>query len=261
MSRVPVEAPEGAPDFQELQFAFTRHMRDPGAHAAPPGIEDRRLGVYRELLYNNIERFIANNFPVLKEITPEESWHAMVRDYFARHIARTPLFPKIPQEFLHYLESEREEPGDPPFLLELAHYEWVEAALLIDTREIDFDAVDPNGDLLEGVPVLSPLAWPLAYRFPVHRIRPDFLPQEAPGQMSYLVVYRDRHDRIGFMELNPVSARLVELIGTAEGRNGRALLQQIAEELQHPRPAMVVEGGRDVLDQLHARDVVVGVAK
>jgi len=235
-------------------------MRNPAANPAPADVPDERLRVYRELLYKNIENLIASNFPVLKKITAADVWYAMVRDYYARHIARTPLFPKIPQEFLRYLESERQAEDDPPFILELAHYEWVEAALAIDTRDIVFEGVDPGGDLLEGIPVLSPLAWPLRYCYPVHRIRPDYLPTEAPEQPTYLVVFRDRQDAVGFMELNPVSARLIELVAEPDKRSGGELLLQIADELNYEDPELVLNGGRQIMVQLRDRDVILGTA-
>src|SRR3546814_6431904 len=37
-------------------------------------------------------------------------------------------------------------------------------------------AHDARGDLLAGCPLPSPLAWPLAYAWPVHRIGPDHQP-------------------------------------------------------------------------------------
>jgi hypothetical protein len=48
-----------------------------------------------------------------------------------------------------------------PWLHELAHYEWVELALQI--ADDDLPPHDPDGDLLAGKPVPSPLAWALAY--------------------------------------------------------------------------------------------------
>ena len=41
-------------DFRQRQAAFAAHLRDPEAHPAPPGIEPRRMAVYRELFFNNI---------------------------------------------------------------------------------------------------------------------------------------------------------------------------------------------------------------
>ena len=249
------------PDFIRIQYEFTRHVRDPENHPAPCDIEDRRMRIYRELVYNNVESFIANNFPVLRKITRDERWHAMVRHYFSSHQAHTPLFPKMPQEFLRHLESERQDLDDPPFILELAHYEWVESALTLDVREIDMTDVDPEGDLLAGIPVMSPLAWPLAYQYPVHRIGPNYQPKKAPAEPTYLVIYRKRDDEVGFMELNPVTARLLENIQKDRRHSGRELLQRIAAELRHPDPETVVDGGLEIMRKLRARDVLLGARK
>ena len=37
------------------QFALARHLRDPARHAPPPGVEPRRLLVYREVFFGAIE--------------------------------------------------------------------------------------------------------------------------------------------------------------------------------------------------------------
>jgi hypothetical protein len=196
---------------------------------------------------------------VLRRLYSDEAWHALIGDYFARHRAHTPLFPQMTQEFLRYLEEERgERPDDPPFLRELAHYEWVEVALSLDEREIDGRDIDPTGDLLEGVPVLSPLAWPLAYRYPVHRISPEYRPAAPPDQPTYIVVYRDRRDQVGFLEVNPVTARLLELLADAEPPSGLAALGIIAGELRHPDPRVVVTGGLAILQELRNRDILLG---
>lgn len=248
-------------DFRDIQYAFTRHMRDPENEPAPSDIEDRRMEIYRGLLYRNVEGFIAGSFPVLRKITPDEHWHAMIRDYFKRHQAHTPLFPKMPQEFLQYLEHEREDENDPAFILELAHYEWIELAVSMDTRDIDWDNIEPDGDLLEGVPVLSPLVYPFSYRFPVHKISKSYMPEEPPEQPTYLVIYRDRSDQVGFIELNPVSARLLELLQRGEDKTGRELLQIIASELGHPDPDVVIKGGMEIMQNMHNKDILPGTRK
>ena len=246
-------------NFTAVQYAFARHIRDPENAAAPADVEARRMAIYCELFYNNVENFISSSFPVLRKITPDERWHAMIRDYFGRHKARTPLFHKMPQEFLYYLEHERGSRDDPPFLLELAHYEWMELAMSLDPREISREGIDPDGDLLEGVPVLCPLVSLLCYRYPVHRISPDYQPDATPDQPTWIVVYRDRHHKVGFIELNLVAARLLELIRADSGATGRKLLEQIAAELAHPDPDQVISGGLEIMQNLRRKDILLGV--
>ncbi|MEO0971470.1 MAG: putative DNA-binding domain-containing protein [Pseudomonadota bacterium] len=263
----PTDRASERPRFQQLQYDLTAHIRDPDRHPAPSDLEERRVKVYRDLLFNNITGLIGSTFPVIRKLyrakpAGEAAWRALTRDYFARHLARTPLFPKVPEEFLQFLREERgTHPDDPPFLLELAHYEWVELALSIAEEEIDAVAANAEGDLLDGRPVLSPVAWPLAYQYPVHRISPGFQP-DAPGeQPTFLVVYRNREDKVGFMEINPVSAQLLEQLRTEPGTHtGRALLLAIAEQLQHPQPDVVVHGGAQILETLRQRDIILGTA-
>lgn len=248
-------------DFRAIQYEFAAHIRDPDNNPAPAGIEDRRLAIYRDLLYRNVEGFMANSFPVLRSIIDDPQWHAMIRRYFALHHARTPLFPKLPQEFLHYLADESTPDQGPPFLQELAHYEWLELEASLDKREIDDQPIDENVDCLEGCPVLNPIARVRAYQFPVHRISPTFQPLETPDEATYLVVYRDRKDEVGFMQLNAITARLVDLILQDTGKSGLSLLEQIATELHHPDPAVVIAGGKEIFDELIERDVLLGARK
>lgn len=242
----------------QQQHAFAGHIRDPENNPAPAGIEDRRMAIYRDLFFNNVAGFLSSGFPVLKKLYSEEDWERMTRDFFVRHRCQTPLFLEIAQEFLDYLQNERKpQPEDPPFLLELAHYEWVELAVTIDDTEIPHEGFDPAGDLLEGRPVLSPLAWPLTYAYPVHRIGPDFRPQ-APGEPVHLLVYRNPDEKVGFMELNPVTARLLQLISEQPDASGRGLMQQIAGELDHPDHQVVIQGGLQTLEELRASGVILG---
>jgi uncharacterized protein len=247
-----------SPNFIDLQYRFTAHMRDPDHCPGPEGVEDRRLGIYRELLYNNVEGFMSNAFPILRSIISDERWHAMMRDYFARHQARTALFPRMPQEFLRYLADERDDRHDPPFMRELAHYEWLEVEVSLDTRELGDVEVDPSADLLDGRPRPNPVVRPQVYAFPVHRISPEVQPQTAPGEPTYLVVFRNREDDVSFMELNAVSARLLELILSDQPRSSRAMLEMIARELEHPDPAAVIAGGRAILETFVDKGIVLG---
>ncbi|MCW8924034.1 MAG: putative DNA-binding domain-containing protein [Gammaproteobacteria bacterium] len=249
-------------NLKEIQYAFTAHLRDPENNPAPEGIEDRRMGIYRDLLYNNVEGFVSKVFPVMRSIYNDETWHEMVRDFFSRHQSQSPYFLEISQEFLSYLQHERDpRPEDPAGLLELAHYEWVELALNVSDETITLDGIDANGDLLAGHPVLSPLAWSLVYQFPVHKMGPDHLPADAPEQASYLVVYRNRNDEVKFMEINPVTARLIGLIKHDKTLSGQQALKQISQEMQHPNPEVVINGGLCALTELQSCGVILGTQR
>ena len=41
-------------DFQDKQYAFAAHIRDPDNTIEPEGIEDRRMAIYRTLFFNNL---------------------------------------------------------------------------------------------------------------------------------------------------------------------------------------------------------------
>jgi hypothetical protein len=247
------------PAFKKHQYEFTAHIRDPEKNSMPDGIEDRRMAIYRELLYNNIEGFLSSGFPVIREIYSDDNWHKMVRDFFANHESQSPYFLEISQEFLAYLENERQPNNeDPAGLLELAHYEWVEMALHVSDDEIDMIGINANGDLLTQCPVFSTLAWPLVYQFPVHTMGPDNLPKEAPEQPTYLVVYRDRKDKVRFLEINPVTARLIGLLQDNEKFTGTDAIDYIAKEMNHPNPEIVNQGGKAALDELQQHGIILG---
>jgi hypothetical protein len=248
-------------EFQRRQLAFTAHIRDPEAHPVPDDIPPPRMAVYAELLFNNINEQLSTNFPVLRAITDDAHWHALVRDFMRRHRCTTPLFTEVGQEFLTYLQEERAaEAADRPFQLELAHYEYVELAVAISTEDEPAHEIDPNGDLLAGRPVLAPTAWPLTYLWPVHRIGPDYLPDAPPDEPTHLVVYRDRLDEVHFLQINTVTQRLLQLLGERPGTTGLDLLETIAEELRHPDPDAVIAGGRQLLTDLRERHVILGTA-
>lgn len=250
------------PEFQRRQYEFAAHIRDPEANPPPRGIEDRRMAVYRELFFNNISSLLGSTFKVTRKLLKGSRWNGLVRDFIARHESHTPLFMELPREFLQFLDTQRDGAQDPPFLRELAHYEWVELALSIAEEEAELDAIDREGDLLQGVPAVSPLAWLFGYQFPVHRITEDFQPDSPGEQPTWLVVYRRLDYRIGFLELNAATARLFELArDNPDTLSGRRLLELLADELGHPEPETVVVGGHDTLERMRGLDIVLGTIR
>lgn len=249
---------------KDQQYKFAAYLRDPDNQPAPANIEDRRLAIYRDLFINNVRTLLAGTFPILAEIYGNERWDMLTRDFYRDHKCNSPLFPDLPKEFLKYLANERQtakhtdiEP-DPPFLYELAHYEWVEAGLLLAKDSVFNGHLNPGGNVLNEIPVLSGVAWLLNYKFPVHQIGKEHQPQEPAEQPLHFIVYRNTEDQILFIKLNIVSARLFELLTENNSLTGHAALEMIAHELQHPQPDKVIASGTNILMQWAERNIIIG---
>lgn len=244
--------------FQRGQQQMTAYLRDP-EHVLPPAdIEQRRLDIYKDLVYNNIEGFISGGFPVLRSLYSDVDWHAMVRSFVAEHQCESPYFLEISQEFLRFLpmlvSAQDHHPG---FLLELAHYEWVELAIDVgeESQVIECAVVD---DFLTTVPMVSSLAWSLAYQYPVHQIGPGFQPTAPLDQSTYLIVYRNRQEEVQFIESNSVTARLLEMLGENDGRNNlRQLLVQLSVEMSVPDQDQIVDFGGKLIEDFFKLGIII----
>ena len=224
--------PDALDSLRARQLAFAHHVRDPDANAPPPGIEERRLRVYRELFLGSIGGLLAGNFPVIRRTLPDDAWQALVRAFYTGHRCTTPLFTEVAREFVDWLASrDAAATGDPPWLAELAHYEWIELALQVSDAGLPSGSRHGGEAFHPGVPLqVSPLARPLAYTWPVHRIGPDWQPAEAPATPTLLLARRDTDGDVQFSELSPLVFRLLQLLGTAPctARDALAMLAREA---------------------------------
>ena len=243
-------------DFTSKQDEFTAYIRDPQNNPVPADVKESRMVMYRELFFNNIESFLSGNFPVLRKILSDQQWLALVQDFFVKHACQSPHFSQIPEEFLDYLQNERSSLGDLPFMLELAHYEWVEMALSIAKEDVVSGNPDLNNFFNQTI-ALSPLAWPLAYQYPVHKIAPVFLPLEAPEQLTFLIVYRNSEDEVNFIEITPMTYRLLEIIQEHDALVVQDCLERVAKESNHPDPEMIIAGGLQILKELAEKTIII----
>ncbi len=247
-------------DFQDKQYAFAAYIRDPDNTLAPPGIEDRRMKIYRNLFFNNLYNLLGTFFPVLRKICSDDQWRLAIRGFMKDHRAKTPYFLQLPEEFLAFLQNEYRALDDElPFVTELAHYEYVELALRVSTEENDIDGIDAGGDLLADSPVKSVLAWAFAYQYPVHRISADYQPSEPAEQPTYLVVYRCNDDKVRFLELNPVSAALLDAVeNNSAGSCGETLLKELAQRIHYPDVDALIRHGIEALEEMRQLEIITG---
>lgn len=244
-----------AESLADLQRRFAAHLRDPERQPAPDSIAAARMQVYRELYFNNLQSLLAANFPVIRRTLGDAGWLPLVRAFCREHRARTPLFTELAQEFILFLDQ---RPADParPWLLELAHYEWIELAL--QTSDAVLPAYDPQGDLLQAAPQCSPWHRALAYQWPVHHIGPDHQPLQPPTEPTLLLARRVADGSVVFSTLSPLLFRLLERLEQFPTLNGRAQLLALADEAGVHADADFIANGAAMLAQLRERGCILG---
>jgi hypothetical protein len=253
--------PADLPEFQQFQLQFAAHIRDPKNIARPHRVPAKRMRVYRDIVYNNLESSLAGCFPVCKKVLGKRLWHRLVRGFLVHHQSQSPLFRQIPEEFLAFLgqaPSIADLPSLPGYLNNLAHYEWVELAVSAAEQENDWSHINVHGDLLSGVPVLAAAMMLLSYDYPVQAISLNFKPKQTLQQAVKLLVFRDADGQVRFIELNGLTARLLSLL-QAQNLTGRQALEQIIEEIRQPDPEAMMQFGRVVLEDMRQQGVILGV--
>lgn len=236
--------------FQRFQMAFGRRCRDPRA-ARPAGVPPRRMAVYEELLFDNLTGFLDACFPVCRQIIGDRRWRRLNRAFFRDWRSHAPLFREISREFVRFLDGSRQPL--PTWFRELAHYEWVELA--VDTCAAAPPPHDPQGDLIQGRPLINPTLMNLSYEWPVHRIGPDWRPRKR--QPTRLLVFRDAADSVRFAEINTATARLIDLIA-AHGCSGTEAVERLADELPQESAVAARLHAAAILGDLHHQGVILG---
>ncbi|MGF6488855.1 HvfC family RiPP maturation protein [Pseudomonas frederiksbergensis] len=247
------------PTLYQQQETLTRYLRDPEHCAPPAGMDVARAQVYRDLVFSNLSSLLSGTFPVLVKILGDGEWRSLVRIFLRDYRAQTPKFGEIAQEFVEFLASEPLALSDgpwPPFMVELAHYEWVEMALQQSEAE-PLPASDAG--LLPDRPLqVSPLAWPLAYAWPVQWVGPDYRPDSLPVQPTLLLIRRGEDWGVRFSELSPLAWRLLQRIEAFPQLNGRAQLEGLAVEAGMVGAPEFIDSGLALLRQMH-REGVIGI--
>ena len=237
-------------DFQRYQLEFTAHIRNPKSNKKPAQVDDARMAVYREIVFNNILNSVSTCFPVCVQVLGEHAWEKLVRQFFAKHQAQTPIFREIPQQFLQFLNTVK---NLPIYFEQLAHYEWVELA--VNSQPTTPPKLSKTPDFLNEKPVLAPANKLLQYDYAVHKISARHKPKTSAK--TYLLVFRNLENKVKFIELNPVTFQLLKLIGE-NNITGKQALIRLAEDMQHPDANAVIQFGLEILQDLANQQAIIG---
>jgi uncharacterized protein len=228
--------------FQQYQAAFNAYLRDPEQQVQQSGINTERLGIYREIVFNNFFTSVSACFPVLHSILGKRRFSQLTRCCFNSHHFASPLFADIPSAFVDYVQTLDLAKQDlPSFTAQLAHYEWVElyVAKLPDKMRLTSpgEAVHQASDLAESFLQLAPAHMLLQYDYPVHQLSKKHA--KLAASPAYLLVFRKADFDITFIELNAVTYDLLQRINS-EQRPVNYHLTRLAQEILPNSPFQTV---------------------
>jgi hypothetical protein len=249
------------PSFQRYQLAFTAHIRDPLHKPRPQGVAASGMAVYKEIVFNNLFASVSACFPVAQKVIGKRAWLKLTRAFLREHAANTPIFRKIPEEFLSFLadSTSNRSPLLPSYLLSLCHYEWIELLVAsIEVPKLDDEAINRQGDLLTEQPVFTPTMQLLSYDYAVHKISPRNKPKQQ--QSTQLLVYRNAEDEVKFIALNSITFRLLSLLRQNES-TGKQALTLISNEMHADSPEKIIQFGLHALEDLKNLGVIIGTLK
>lgn len=245
------------PSFQQYQRAFTAHIRDPIKQPRPSKVAARRMNVYKEIVFNNVFESVSACFPVAQKVIGKRAWQTLVRDFFSQHSANTPIFRKIPEEFLSYLSTRNcaSQAKLPPYLFSLCHYEWVEllvSTMLDTTADVSLKTI-PTGDFLAHKLAFTPTMQLLNYAYAVQKISPNYKPKAKTN--THLLVYRNADFLVKFIELNPATFKLMTLL-QQEKITCEQALTIVANELANTSLESVMQFGLSLFNDLKNQGII-----
>lgn len=210
-------------------FALQQQLADAvrKRHAQPvEGMPAERLAVYQDLVFNNVRGFIRSAFPVLRSIVGDTLWDEKIATFVAQSQLDSPYFIDIPRSFYEFLSQHASDL--PEFALELAYYEWLELDLfrregaLLQAPSVPVD----TSELLHSRWQLGSAVELLACRYPVHQLRLDFQPTQAPAEPTFLALYRNSQGQVQFMQLTALSMAVLQLLQST-AQSVTAVCQQL----------------------------------
>lgn len=230
---------------KKFQLEFGDYLRSQ-RQSEQDNIPNRVGKIYQDLIFNNVSGFLNQCFPICKSILGEH-WRTLCLYFFQRYPTHSPYFSEIPMQFVEFLSQCVDDDFDqsewataltiqhadiithiPPYLPELAHYEWLE--LYVETLPNQAEPLILNA---EKSYFLNPTIQNHYYGYPVHHIRSDH-GDEIALQDTFLVVLR-QDEQVKFVEVNVLTHLLLDFLqnNPVVYQNQIDLLKAFAESIEY----------------------------
>ncbi|SCA58378.1 hypothetical protein AB751O23_AA_00470 [Chlamydiales bacterium SCGC AB-751-O23] len=153
----------------EKQRGFARYCRG-GTFDHFAKISEDKAGVYRRLVFNNIDGNLENAYPITFSYLTNEQWNELVQDFFIKSDLPSPLLWRMPKELLSFVKKEKySKKFNMPFLDDLLLFEWEEIDVyMMPNQKMPYEN---HPDAFYEVPLLNPEHKVLDLQYPVFKTR------------------------------------------------------------------------------------------
>jgi len=170
-------------------------------------------------------------------------WQKLVRNFFNTHPLKTPILHEIPDEFVEFLHLQGDKNN-----FELAHYDWVEIILELDSIDLNTINYTITANIIDHIPLISPLAYLVHYE------------TFTKNNENHHIIWRNRNHQVSYLAVNIFSAKFFELLKNNKTLSGQAVLELLILETNPPNPILVIKNGLALLQHWREKEIILGAS-
>ena len=184
-----------------------------GDYISIPGVKEKTVGRYRNLIYSIIDDSLQSAFPLTFNLLEKQEWDKMVDDFFSSHACQSPFVWKMPKELLSYLEeSEYSLLQKYPQLKDLLLLEWYEVEIYM-MEDKEPEAHSTTGTLSTDKLVLNLELAIIPLTYPVHLKNASNITDEDTGQYFVSLHREPKSGKVQFTDIKYPHVELLEKLG------------------------------------------------
>lgn len=206
----------------QLYKTTHQHQRDlanfcrTGDYTPIPGVKEKNVTKYRELIYNVVDDSLQAAFPLTKNLLEQQEWDKMVHDFFSSHRCQSPQVWQMPKELYEYVkETDYYLHEKYPFIIDLLIFEWMEVDVYM-MEDVESNPFITVGNYKISGLVLNPEIKILSLDYPVHLKNASLITGDDSGQY-YVCIHRDPDSgRVHFTDIQYPHLEVIEKLSENE---------------------------------------------
>lgn len=197
---------------QKYQSDLAQFCRT-GEYISIPGVKEKNVGRYRNLIYGIIDDSLQSAFPLNYNLLEKQEWDTMVDDFFSSHHCQSPFVWKMPKELLGYLEESNYSLLQKyPQLKDLLLLEWYEVEIYM-MEDKEPEAHSTTGMLSTDKLILNPELAIIPLTYPVHLKNASTITAEDSGQYFVCLHREPETGKVQFTDIKYPHLELLEKLG------------------------------------------------